>query len=358
MALTREFDSETGLRSHVEAALGTGLTAAEWELLRECDAVGEALHSDTNLRRPVEFIIERAAGVVCARALRERATPRRTKRRPGGTRRARLSTQLNAESVVRARFADEQLGVRRFRSRYLDDGMINWVDVARWIEDHADSQRSTRWVQVPLPDEMGLAYGDQPRQLRIHPPLVVDQATDMQRRCIVYPDPDTSWTCRRFVRAGTVLDELRSLSESLAKCHGWLPAEATAFVLTGQPPAGQALTTIDTDGRIAIHVDVSASPDEVADLYRSARKALRGPNARFRTHDEQNNDLALIPVDDGTTERERLQAWNEAHPDDKFPPSEVKRFGARRRAARKRLSGRSYLSEVIRGLARGAKNDP
>lgn len=106
------------------------------------------------------------------------------------------------------------------------------------------------------------------------------------------------------VGVGSVLDDLRKLSEKLAKWYPWALADATWFVLTGEPPPvppAKGAYRVSrrgsqyTYGRIVITAMPWVPPETVLELYRKVQlHALGGDNQPIR---EKTRKLMRFIID-------------------------------------------------------------
>jgi len=108
--------------------------------------------------------------------------------------------------------------------------------------------------------------------------------------------PDNGVMRGQPVAAGGVLDRLRAIAELLHRAHGWQPAQAVGFVLTGHTPLVSLVTVTTSEhigsehitGRARVprqQVTIVADPDTPTELvtaiYTQTRNRLRGPRARL-----------------------------------------------------------------------------
>jgi hypothetical protein len=119
-----------------------------------------------------------------------------------------------------------------------------------------------------------------------------------------------------------VLERLRQLSERLAATYGWLPAQATLFVLTDRAPLVDTITVAHTKrgstpviNRITLVVDPALPPHVVTAHYRRARKQEFGktrPRVLTRKHLQLGAFAAMRPQNQPWSER--LAEWNASVP--------------------------------------------
>jgi hypothetical protein len=120
---------------------------------------------------------------------------------------------------------------------------------------------------------------------------------------------------------GGVLDELRLVSEMLARRYGWHVSQAVLFVLTGQIPLVPPIKTelrlirpLTSGSRVILSIDPDTAPEELAAHFRRARRALRG--GAYRPLSEKHAFLAFFVARRPRRERwaRRMDAWNAAYP--------------------------------------------
>lgn len=221
-------------------------------------------------------------------------------------------------------------------------------DVESWVEARAEANKPpTPFVRFPVMDGgINISKG----RIRLEKPTKVDElppGSSIQVESLSYAIPDSSYARILPVKANTELFRLARLGKSLAKRYRWQDAQATVFLLTDLPPLVQTLTVstemrypIQTLGRIIIEADPTMPPKTVADAYREARsEILRG---RPRAISKKHVELVLFcdgqPNDE--TWSDRMDAWNEAHPD--WTYSEVKNFIRDANQGLRRLLGPSF----------------
>ena len=284
----------------------------------------------------IEVMVERARdalafavaqGLASAAAPREPAPPFLPARRGIGDRQAALSRVLAA-------YAAREGEVARFRREVLGGRLLARGEVEEWVDRQAERDGPpTRWLVAPLPPDVQPQAGE--------PLTLALQACRVQVETLRYVVPDDPWVRARPVAAEGVLGRLERLSRRLADRYGWHPAQATVFVLTGAVPLVDAVRVAWRRGavpaldRIVLDLDPVLTPAEVAVRYRQARAQALG-KALVRPQSEKHLALAVFAVEhpDGTL-RERMAAWNRAHPQWRY--SHATNFGRDLRAAVRRL---------------------
>jgi hypothetical protein len=103
---------------------------------------------------------------------------------------------------------------------------------------------------------------------------------------------------RRATRAGRPLDTLRKISDRLAECYRWDPADAAAYVLTDTPPPVRSITAdvrltwpILARSTITLRIGPTATPNEVAAMYSHLRRQEFG---RVRRLNSKHAALAVF----------------------------------------------------------------
>ncbi|QFZ20362.1 hypothetical protein [Saccharothrix syringae] len=192
--------------------------------------------------------------------------------------------------------ADRDRQTAAFRAAHLPDGLIRLDRVEEWIGQRAQEQPGDlRQARVRIP------AGWQPDE-----PLPSTSASIFVDR-LEYVAPGHDRVRWIVVAPGGVLGWLRRLSVGLATAHGWEPAQATTWVLTGLTPlVGLIRVTEERENirdsqwmawseRITLDVHPAAMPDEVADAYRAARKRFdaRRTNGEYRARSQAIPQLAL-----------------------------------------------------------------
>lgn len=169
--------------------------------------------------------------------------------------------------------ADRDRRVRAFRTQHLPNGLLRLDQVEAWISDRLDPPEATRQAVLGVP-----AHWDGPT-LTGRPARVFAE----QLEYVVHAN---SHGQRKPVAPGSVLDRLRHLAAGLAAAHGWEPAQAATWVLTGVTPliglirvTEGALNVRDNQWtawseRITLDVHPAVPPEEVTAAYRAARARL------------------------------------------------------------------------------------
>ncbi len=231
--------------------------------------------------------------------------------------------------------------VQNFRKTYLPDGLLKPGQVEMWIKRQAEADGPpSYWVEFPVSDistipnkwpagtrrsRKSLEYLDV-RQLKSqsihHTIYLLLEQCDLNIR--------SSESQFIFVAAGGVLDHLRQISELLALRYGWTRAQATNFVLTGEVPVLSPCTiTIHTHipqnipqnilTRITLTIDPEMHPEQVKHIYSKIRKEFRCGRQRYRPLTERTINLVEFVLDHPDLSwQERLTAWNQAHPTERY----------------------------------------
>ena len=173
---------------------------------------------------------------------------------------------------------------------------------------------------------------------------------EMSNEFVEYGVREQQWEARSAPCCGPALERLRGVARALSEAYWWSAASAATFILTDIPPLLPLATrrlrvNLDMPGvaRLGLEVDLSYSPREVAELYRTERNLLLA-KARVRALSEKHMRLALFMADrdrgvDGDQSddeaRSYMQAWNKANPKQRY--RELGQFNRDWRAAQQRL---------------------
>ncbi len=209
-----------------------------------------------------------------------------------GARSAAYSLALS-ENV--AAEADHDRQVAAFRKKFLQGGLIQLDQVEGWIAERTGRGEDAQQAQVRIPP------GWEPGQPL--PGEVIEVFVDR----LAYVAPGYDRVRKVVVAPGTALGRLHRLATGLAVSHGWEPAQAATWVLTGVTPLIGLIRV--TEGaqnireqnwtawseRITLDVHPAAAPDEVADAYRAARARLdhRRTDGNYRARSQSVRQLVL-----------------------------------------------------------------
>jgi hypothetical protein len=227
--------------------------------------------------------------------------------------------RLDVLSDILSERAAQEPGVLAFRESILGGSLLAWDDVDAWIKAQGKKDGpATQYLSVAVPDGYQLRQAETGLILT-EPPLTVSQEAagwDVKTRLLEYGVPDDPWTRRVPTKVRGVLDELRTLSEHLAKSYGWQPSQASVFVLTGLPvQLSRGRVTIShrfpykMTGRLTLELDPRVSPREVLALYRKHRRELLG--GTYKPMDRKHLELArFYEARKKGTWQERMAEWN------------------------------------------------
>ena len=222
-----------------------------------------------------------------------------------------------ALSLLHANDADQDRGVLEFRQRLLHDGLIGTEAVKAWIEERVVPGPSLALIVID-PVELASDDGTGVVDLRgghRHVRTFISEFVDY---------PAEGYVGRVPVSPGSVLDELRSLSELLARSHPWQRAQATAFILTGATPVAQVLRVTKShmigaeySFRVTIDADPRVPVEEVTSAYVSSRGELIGPRARLPL--ERGLRLVILALlNPGMRDVVLQREWNKQNPKTAF----------------------------------------
>jgi hypothetical protein len=160
---------------------------------------------------------------------------------------------------------------------------VEWAELDTWITARAklDGERTTD-ITIVLP---AAATSDHDAdELHISPPLERVRPSRVATRRLDYALPGDEWVRRVAVTADGALDCLRVLAEALANAYGWIPTQASIFVLCGVTPFIATVRVTRSAAkvrhqadlvwarRITLDIDPAATPQEVLDAFQRARR--------------------------------------------------------------------------------------
>jgi len=218
--------------------------------------------------------------------------------------------------------------VQKFRHQAFGErGLLSPEQVVEWVNQQA--RDATFWLEIALP--AGFSPVRTANGIGLTPALTISKTRPviaaLKRRFLEYAHPD-GWRRNVPTQHGSVLDQLRQLSEDLAARYGWQPAQATNFVLTGQTPLVRAIKADWTrTGRLVLNVDAAIGPQQLVTAYRALRRRLiGGRRARALTEHQQQlaKFLATRPSSESWAERRR--AWNRTHQREAYEPHRAHNF--------------------------------
>jgi hypothetical protein len=235
-----------------------------------------------------------------------------------GERRFALSRLLALE-------ARDDPGVVDFRARHLGPGtLLDWEKIEEWISERARAQGDpSQYVEIVLPAGVTLRPTLEGLVAESSVPLSELRIEDgVRARFLKYGVPGGKYVKATAVTSGSVLDQLRRLTEKLAHDYSWKEDQATVFVLTGITPLMVGVrqeTDVQTEhpaaSRVTLVIDPVVSPQEVMESYSSLRqKVLEGT---YRPLTEKHLKLAVFAAEKRPSAKwaEVMAAWNEVYPD-------------------------------------------
>jgi hypothetical protein len=209
--------------------------------------------------------------------------------------RSETTLRERAVSALVADIAAEEPLLKEFRQNHLPDGLLRVNQIEEWLAAHGYDVYS----------DLGLSTKD-----RYSAFLDLGLSGDPLKRFEGLP-------------SGSEVDELQFVVLFLSGQFGWLPAQTTAFVLTGMAPTlnairfGWAQGRVPAAYRITLVVDPTVSPEDLAEAYRAIRN--HPYPARLEHFHRQSNrldELALFMSDNKAEDPTLLRGqWNDAHPD-------------------------------------------
>jgi hypothetical protein len=250
-----------------------------------------------------------------------------------------------------AKDAASDPAVISFRKRHLSNELIKQDEVGTWLLSKSeDDGEPTTYLKVPLPEGHELVwdgsrpYADPPLTLSVSSP-----ATGWSREFVRYQLPGDEGERSLPVRQGGVLDTLRMLSESLSDRYAWQKAQATVFVLSGNPPLLSSLRgganlrpSQPISSRITMEIDPTLTPEEVALGYKKLRD--RWIKGRYRSMSEKHLRLAEFYGGSKVVSWSALmRQWNEKQDEKEWGNQEPQNFARDCKSAWKRLMGEDLL---------------
>ena len=214
--------------------------------------------------------------------------------------------------------------VKSFRSRHLGGGVLSWESVGEWITSQARADgEPSQYVEIVLPPGASLKPTITGLLAESATPLSeVRVEGGVRAKTVGYALPGEMWVKVAPVASGGVLDELRALSERLARLYSWKADQATVFVLSGVVPYMVAIrleTEIQTEhpaaSRVTMVIDPVLSPQEVLETYSALRaKVLEGT---YRPLSQKHLQLAVFAAERRPPAKWAavMRAWNLEHPE-------------------------------------------
>lgn len=217
-----------------------------------------------------------------------------------------------ALSYAIARLVGFESSVQQFRRQYVGEAGLTWEQAEQFVKSPALARFTgadlAKWG-VPIVGHRATEVGGQyiregqrsitRREFRMDPPGVVHLFEEIaephknRRRTLGmdvlrFPDKEHARESTMMVFAGSVLDDLRQLSEQIATRYPWPAYAATWFVLTDLsiiiPPLSISPRVTDWDrftyGRISLDIAPWMSPEQVRDAYRHAQRQMLGGQNR------------------------------------------------------------------------------
>lgn len=213
--------------------------------------------------------------------------------------------------ALHARTLDIVIG---FRERHLGRGLLPPDRVHSWVKSRAKTEgKPSFWAVAAVPSEQVERVG---LELRLKKAIPTRSGATLERRVLrvaVMSGPPIT----EFTRAGGALEDLRYCAERLCERFPWREDEAAAFVLMDRPPSAPVIVAnaverspLTAASRIALTIDPMATPEEVADFYRTLR--ARWSDSKQRTQSDKHVSLAkfLHQAPDDRDWDELFARWN------------------------------------------------
>jgi hypothetical protein len=248
-----------------------------------------------------------------------------------------LDARAEALSCLIRLQAQEELRVQVFRERHLSAVLLQEAEVVAWVKERSEEEGvPTQFALLPLPRDCQVSVGED-GAVTFSPPVTITNLSggriEVQARMLTYAGPADTRPRRIAVAQGGVLDELRSLSEHLAKRYHWDAAQATIFVLTSLEPRVSIssrsierrypLSALD---RITLVLDPALTDDQVRHIYKAAKQELVGKSRRNKPIGRKAMVMAVFSRQRRSelSWQQIMDEWNEAAPEHRY--TERRRF--------------------------------
>lgn len=241
--------------------------------------------------------------------------------------------------------AERSPEVQGFCERHLEGRRMKWADIGDWIQGRAAAEgEPSQYVQVVLPPGATLRVTTSGNLVESSVPLKdLEVEGKVEAKFLSYGVPGGKWVRSVPVKHGGALDELRRLSERLAREYSWTKDQATVFVLTDDVTPYMVGIREETDvqtehpaaSKIRLAIDPVVAPVEVLNRYSSLRqKVLEGT---YRPLKAKHLKLAVFAAERRPAAKwnEVMEAWNAEHPDDAYVEATI--FARDCTAAQRRL---------------------
>ncbi len=225
--------------------------------------------------------------------------------------------------AVEAGKDDYVVAFRQMRLGSPPADLLSWDQIEGWIKAKAAEAGEPTWfLEVPVPTDLVLRGSAERRALVLSTPVTTEEVPEARPRWsyLRYGTPGSKYVQHIRVRAGSILDDLRKISEDLVKRYSWTSDQATVFILTGIVPLFSLArmtrtynSALPVASRIEISVDPMVTAEELAEYYRPFRQQMM-PGRRNRPLDAKNTELAIFAAGRDPEEpwRETVEAWNDS----------------------------------------------
>lgn len=336
-------------RQDIEAVIGE-ISDELWEYLIRKHYVSEYVDGSMSAEDVAQEVRDIRQATGRRSGVRPTAPKMLTEKRGRATTSA-LEVRQTVIAQIVASYAAKQIDVKHFRDKALGGVLLQWAEVANWIDRQRQSDgEPTNWVDAPLPPGVDLGHLEDAILGRAdHIPVRFPGAASALEhgygyRYLLYGVPDHDRRRSVAVTVGGTLDWLRIISQRLGHRFAWEPAQATVFVLTGLPPAVEpyraeatVIYSFPVLSRIKITVDPALSSHELRRQYSEVRQWMIGE--RFRPQTEKHLRLALVAAerDDEETWEDAWRKWNAEADNSDWTYDSEEHFARDAREALKRL---------------------
>lgn len=342
--MNRKKPSVSELRRQVEQVLKHPVSDEAWLLAEEDRAVSEVQQDDND----VEWLARKVARSMEIFGQQPRAAPEFITRRQ----RRGKATQGRREAIssALAEIARQDEDVLYFRRTVLNDQLLQFEEVDRWIQERRSDATYPHAIIVRIKN--GLKFNHQ-IGWQLEPPLSSMGPERIEGLVpvdtLAYAKKGDRWKHIVPIGRDGTLRTVWRLSNSLARKFRWQEAQATMFLLTDMTPLlseevtfnPPCMITLPWGGllplscltRVTLIIDPMMAPREIAQKYARIRAKLL--SRKPRTQGEKHLQLAVFAVKYPTLSREAMVEWGLRFPDWKY--TRVSLFARDARIARQRL---------------------
>ena len=342
--MNRKKPSVSELRRQVEQILKHPVSDEAWLHAEEDRAVSEVQEGEN----VVEWLARKVARSMEIFGQQPRAAPEFITRRQ----RRGKATQGRREAIssALAEIARQDEDVLYFRRTVLNDQLLQFEEVDRWIQERRSDATYPLALIVRIKDGFKLNHQN---GWQLEPPLSSMGPEGIEGLVpvdtLAYAKKGDRWKHSVSIGRDGTLRTVWRLSNALAKRFLWQEAQATMFMLTDMTPlltedvklTPPGMMTLPWGGlsplscltRVTLTIDPMMTPREVAQKYGRIRARLLGRKPRVQS--KKHLQLAVFAVKYPTLSREAMVEWGLRFPDWKY--TRISIFARDARIARHRL---------------------